>query len=336
MYFDYTHKDIPMSAYLMYKLSQSDCNDINYDDDTDDSGSIVFSPNPDIYTKSDSGVNNKSDIYSHQHIYDKLNTMILNNSIPNLLFHGGNGSGKRTVVDWFIRRLYGTSDIVSKMAFYVNCVNNSGIQYIRNEINFIAKRNIHPDSVIKFKTIIFLNASKLTIDAQSALRRCIEIYGKHNRFIFVTSNKQSISKPILSRMGSILVIPKLNGKFVNVNLNSIFSTSDMIDDNHVPTKLIDFMDKIRVQSSNENMMFFVNASREIISMGYSALDVISYMKKHCAENGSSHYNTIACYESVRSELKNECAMVFTILLTSICLHKDTIRQDSIFKNIYPI
>ena len=44
---------------------------------------------------------------------------------------------------------------------------------------------------------------KLTIDAQSALRRCIEIYSHNTRFFFIVENKNKLLKPIISRFASI-------------------------------------------------------------------------------------------------------------------------------------
>ena len=55
------------------------------------------------------------------------------------------------------------------------------------------------------KTVILRNADKLTQDAQSALRRCIEIYSKSTRFIIIVENKDNILNPILSRFCSMFI-----------------------------------------------------------------------------------------------------------------------------------
>ena len=60
-----------------------------------------------------------------------------------------------------------------------------------------------------------LNADSLTLDAQSALRRSIEIYN-NTRFFIVTANKSKIIRPILSRFCEI---------FCNINnLNIIYKS----------------------------------------------------------------------------------------------------------------
>ena len=45
----------------------------------------------------------------HNDIYKKLDFFIVNNKIPNLIFHGSNGSGKRTIVHNFINNVYKSS-----------------------------------------------------------------------------------------------------------------------------------------------------------------------------------------------------------------------------------
>ena len=63
---------------------------------------------------------------------------------------------------------------------------------------------------------MLLNADQLTIDAQSALRRCIEIFSKSTRFILIIQNKDKILKPILSRFCEIYVKLPI---FDNININ---------------------------------------------------------------------------------------------------------------------
>ena len=73
-----------------------------------------------------------------------------------------------------------------------------GIKFIRNELKFFAKKHIDFNKGKNFKTIVLLNADKLTIDAQSALRRCIELFTHTTRFFIIIENINLILKPILS------------------------------------------------------------------------------------------------------------------------------------------
>jgi len=88
-----------------------------------------------------------------------------------------------------------------------NCAHGKGIRFIREELKFFAKTNIDFKEGAVFKSVILTNADKLTIDAQSALRRCIELFSSSTRFFIVVENKDSLLKPILSRFCDIYIPP---------------------------------------------------------------------------------------------------------------------------------
>ena len=120
-----------------------------------------------------------SNLNIHMDIEERLEYFIKAQKIPNIIFHGPSGSGKRTIVNNFIRKIYNDcNDLKKQHVMYVDCGHGKGIKFIRDELKFFAKTNIHTTGDI-VKSIILLNADKLTIDAQSALRRCIELFSKH-------------------------------------------------------------------------------------------------------------------------------------------------------------
>ena len=97
--------------------------------------------------------------------------------IPNIIFHGPSGSGKRTIVHEFINTIYENDhERIRSFVRYVNCAHGKGIKFIREELKFFAKTHIQSNGGDIFKSIVLLNADKLTMDAQSALRRCIELF----------------------------------------------------------------------------------------------------------------------------------------------------------------
>ena len=67
---------------------------------------------------------------------------------------------------------------------YVNCAHIKGIKFIRNELKFLRKQIFKKMITFLFKSIILFNADKLTVDAQSALRRCIEQFSNSTRFFY--------------------------------------------------------------------------------------------------------------------------------------------------------
>ena len=85
---------------------------------------------------------------------------------------------------------------------------------------FFAKTNVQFNSGIWFKTIVLLNADHLTMDAQSALRRCIELFSHNTRFFIIVENKHKLLNPILSRFCEIYVpeyIDPSTGKRLNLH-----------------------------------------------------------------------------------------------------------------------
>ena len=68
------------------------------------------------------------------------------------------------------------------------------------------------------------------MDAQSALRRCIELFSHNTRFFIVAENMDNLMLPILSRLTQIYVPePILNSKSINLykyNLNAVFDMKD--------------------------------------------------------------------------------------------------------------
>lgn len=130
----------------------------------------------------------------HETICEKLLSYVHN--VPNIMFHGPSGSGKKYLMRWFLDRLYPKERHV--MMF--NCT-GKGIKYIRDNVKVFAKTHANTP----FKTVVMLNAENLSSDAQSALRRCIEQYSASTRFFIVTCNKHRILSPILSRFCEIYV-----------------------------------------------------------------------------------------------------------------------------------
>ena len=139
-----------------------------------------------------------------------------NKKIPHIVFHGPSGSGKRTVLAYLIENIY--KDVIKYKDYimYINCAHGKGIRFIRDDLKFFAKTNIHNKNGELFKSIILFNADKLTIDALSALRRCIELFNHTTRFFIIVEDKYKLLKPILSRFCEIYVSePSINNKRTN-------------------------------------------------------------------------------------------------------------------------
>jgi len=150
--------------------------------------------------------NNDNQLKIHEDIMNKLHYFHNIHKIPNIIFHGQTGCGKRTIVKNFINMIYnGDKERIKSFVMHVNCAHGKGIKFIRDDLKFFAKTHIHSNGGDIFKSIVLLNADKLTNDAQSAMRRCIELFSHNTRFFIVVENKERLLNPILSRFCEIYI-----------------------------------------------------------------------------------------------------------------------------------
>jgi DNA polymerase III delta prime subunit len=161
----------------------------------------------------------------NESIKNKLDFFLKTKKIPNIIFHGTSGSGKRTIVNEFVFDIYDRDkSLIPTYVMNVNCAHGKGIKFIREELKFFAKTHINNiGTTCYFKTIILSNADKLTIDAQSALRRCIELFSHNTRFFIIVEDKYKLLKPIISRFCEIFITEPVsvssNGVYKRINLH---------------------------------------------------------------------------------------------------------------------
>jgi len=225
----------------------------------------------------------KNSLSIHEDIKQKLSNFLETEKIPNILFHGQSGSGKRIIVNNFIIDIYkGDKELIKNYVMYVNCAHGKGIKFIREELKFFAKTNtnthITTNGNYYFKTIILSNADKLTIDAQSALRRCIELFSTTTRFFVIVEDKYKLLKPILSRLCDIY-IPEvyLNNKKINLCVHNItnaynMTTYEKYRENYLKKELNKYNNKIEVLMLHE-------LTSKLYERGYSGIDIMKYIEK---------------------------------------------------------
>lgn len=264
----------------------------------------------------------------HQNIKEKLNYFHEIHKIPNIIFHGPTGSGKRSIVNEFISKIYDNDrEKIKSFVMYVNCSHGKGIKFIREELKFFAKTHINSNGGNNFKSIILLNADKLTMDAQSALRRCIELFSHNTRFFIVAEDKYSLMKPIISRFCEIYVPePVINGQTINLykyNLNEVFKMKDIkLQKSYALSKELN---KINKKITLDELMILC---LKFYEKGYSALDIILLLESpKFFENlltTERRYELLICFNRVRREFRNEKLLIlfilnFIFLSSELCL-----------------
>jgi DNA polymerase III delta prime subunit len=217
--------------------------------------------------------------FTHNDINLKLDTFIKNNNIPNIIFHGQPGSGKKTIVKRFIKNIYKNINIekIDEFVLWVYCDHGQGIKFIRNEIKFFSKTNIISNKN-EIKSIILFNADKLTVDAQSALRRSIELFNHNTRYFIVVENKNNLLKPILSRFCDIFIYRQyINNKEINLYeyaISNSINTESYI--NNITQKGIKIIYNLIIgDMSLKNIIIIID---ELYLIGISAISMIDIIK----------------------------------------------------------
>ena len=213
----------------------------------------------------------------HNNIREKLDYFHKNNQIPNIIFHGSSGTGKKTILYDFLSKIYEyNKHKIKHNVMIVNCSHGKGIKFIREELKFFAKTNIQSNYGVTFKSIVLINADSLTTDAQSALRRCIELFSYNTRFFIVVENKHKLLNPILSRFCEIYVPEYINEQGVIVNLHQQ-KLKDKFENVEIIQRKTEFMrDTLRVLCNSDfpNHTLLADVSTKIYDNGYSCLDLI--------------------------------------------------------------
>ena len=273
----------------------------------------------------------------HSNIKAKLKYFHDIHKIPHIIFHGSSGTGKRTIVNEFIHNIYDNDKTkIKSFVMYVNCSHGKGIKFIREELKFFAKTHINSNGGDIFKSIILLNADKLTIDAQSALRRCIELFSHTTRFFIIVEDKYKLLKPILSRFCEIYVPePDHNGAIINLyryNVNETFKLKDVkmkrletlkkelnkvlganvVGANVVGANVVgaNVVDDCKI---HETLLML---SGQLYEKGYNALDFINILEETDSFfkiTEEKKYEALIAFNKVRKEFRNEKLLIMFIL-----------------------
>ena len=263
----------------------------------------------------------------HTEIKHKLKAFIEEKKIPHIIFYGPSGCGKRYILRYFITNIYKTVDNIKRYVMYINCAHSKGIRFIRDELKFFAKTNIHLQQGNIFKSIVLFNADKLTTDAQSALRRCIEQFSRTTRFFIVIENQNKLLKPILSRFCNIFIrLPIIDGKETSLHLYK----KKFIQQKYKTLKtkrhgwLINQLDKKANYSTRDKCMCF---SSKLYERAYSALDIIKIIYNSSKIENKRKYAILIYFDKVRKEFRNE------ILLISFMINVVFMRPELCLENI---
>lgn len=222
-------------------------------------------------------------------VIQKLNGFHKNNKIPNIIFHGPAGVGKKTVVNQFIHTIFDNDkEKINNYVMYVNCSHGKGIKFVREELKYFAKTNVNTFNGNIFKIIVLMNADKLSFDAQSAIRRCIELFSGNTRFFIIVEDKYKLMKPILSRFCEI---------YFNDSCGNLYKT----------TKPRYEIIKKEMQKFKGNEMEF---SEKLYDKGFSCLDIMEYIEKM---NIPNKYEILFFFNKIKRDIRSEKFLMMFLL-----------------------
>ena len=290
---------------------------------------------------------------THKTIHNKLDVFIKNRKIPNIIFYGPHGSGKTYILNRFIHSVYGgDKTAIKNYVMRANCAHGKGIRFIREELKFFAKTNIDMKEGAIFKSVILTNADKLTIDAQSALRRCIELFSSSTRFFIVVENKDSLLKPILSRFCDIYIPPPVimsledadtlehehqhaQPKIINLHSYLADKACDTYKINKSREHPLDELIKIHpsylratspatpgvtnddaaaaTEPTCNEYEKILELSVSLYEQGYCGLDVIDFIHTHPDIIDIRRYELLIMFDKVRKEFRNEKLLLLYFL-----------------------
>ncbi len=250
----------------------------------------------------------------HQNLRDKLKKLVESGDTPHIIFYGDNGSGKRTLLNFLITTIYQNTNNKEKHIMYINCAHGKGIRFIRDEVKFFAKTNINNGI---FKSIVLYNADKLTIDAQSALRRCIEQFSHTTRFFLIIDENLKLLKPILSRFCLIYVpLPIINKK-----KTCLHNSEDFI--NKIPWLVKNLNNKSNYESTKNLSLFISN----LYNKGISGINLLNAIEKINTIEQNKKYLLLSYFYEIRSEFRNE--KLFMLLILTLTFMRKEIKLENI-------
>ncbi len=153
-----------------------------------------------------------------------LDNISQDKSMPHFIFYGPESCGKKTIIQYFLKKIFGNEinniknnvykvtgsgnkieEIIIKQSschIIIEPNHNNHDKYIVQDVikTYASSRSLFSEFINKkFKVILINNIDYLSYGAQTSLRRTIELYAETCRFIMYCSSLSKIIEPLKSR-----------------------------------------------------------------------------------------------------------------------------------------
>jgi len=175
---------------------------------------------------------NSEEILIEPFIKDKINNILLNKSIPNMIITGEPGTGKTSTILFLAKEIY--KNFYNDNVLELNASDERGIRVVREKIKTFSQKATDDD----FKVIILDEVDSMTLDGQFALRRIIENYTENTRFCLICNYITKITPALRSRCLPFRFEP-LNTDFVLDKLYDIMDKENVDLEDEIVDKIVE-------------------------------------------------------------------------------------------------
>ena len=193
---------------------------------------------------------------------------------------------------------------------------------VYTKILSFAKTNLRIDDSVQCKIVVLLSADKLTIDAQSALRRCLELFAHTTRFFVIVGTTTGLMRPILSRFCSIHVPVPESGNLHKSNLAKQFVSKGAVKRGYTAQRewhkamLVKTIDEIGPSVTHKSLF---KHARNLYNQGFYGRQFADYYRDELAKKGLDPDRVWFSMVKMGDEVRNE------ELYIAYCLRKLFLR-----------
>ncbi|AFP65338.1 DNA replication factor C complex subunit Rfc2 (nucleomorph) [Chroomonas mesostigmatica CCMP1168] len=242
--------------------------------------------------------------------------------VPNLVLAGPPGSGKTSGIVCFLKNIFIYD--YKKNVLRLNASDQRGVEIVRQKIKLFCKRKSIFTTHDK-KLVLLDEADSMTEIAQEALRRLMELFSNHARFIFICNFPSSIIEPIQSRC-IIFRLKKIKKKFIAKRLVFILKQEKIFFD-------VQGLDII-LYLSNGDIRQTLNMS-EIIVKNFGELTIKTTKKFYSISDFTNFFELFYSFlnknyvfsRELLFDIFNECSDKIEILQYIFSFAKKIINQN---------
>ena len=252
------------------------------------------------------------DILLDPFIKEKIDNIVKNKSIPNMIITGEPGTGKTSTIICLAKQIYGDKNI-NESVLELNASDDRGLSIINNTILPFCKKKISKNL---HKLVILDEADSITTKAQNLLSNIIAEYRKNTRFVFICNDCSQITESIQSRcmiikygrlskenlvnkikticeiekveftedsINELLFLSDYDIRQIINNLECIYYSYKKLTIENI-NKIVDqpkpiYIEKILLNCINGNLFKSINTIKELYYKGYTPNDILlTFMK----------------------------------------------------------